>query len=325
MLSRLKAERNDVNARAGTDDHRQFGTRRIASVAVALILFSGGASNGENPTYQASGETNVVPIEKRDSKGMRRIQPVYDGHPTGASVGVREAARETYLFAQLSENAYGPFKPQSRRDAKRGKKAREEYKLPSYITERKPMHNTPFTGFAARVYDVKEPGKKPYVIVAFRGTNFTSPADWLRGNILNTQYRQGLKIVRDLKQQGSKVKVTGHSLGGGIATWVSLQEEDVPAYGFNASHRLTRGAAVDNHRHMVSQYGEVGVSFRRPFRNPKALYTTIPFADGGPLERHTMRYLADGLTSIAAADGDAAAAESVKVNRIVPPKFPLRR
>lgn len=299
MLFKFKGKSKGVNGnrKAGSEDRRKSGHWHFTSALAALILVSGCTSTG-----------------------WKREKVVVDGHHTGATVETRKVAREAYLFAQLSENAYGPFK----QEAKRGKNVREEYKLPSYISERKPMHDTPRTGFSARVYDLIEPGKEPYVIVAFRGTNFTSPADWFLGNIFNTQYKQGLRIVRDLKQQGSKVRVTGHSLGGGIATWVSLQEENVPAFGFNASHRLTRGRAVDNYRLMVSQYGEIGVAFRRVFRNPSGKYRTIPFVDGGPLGRHSMRSLADGLTSIAAADGDPVAVKSVEDNKIES-KFPLVR
>ncbi|MHA3770471.1 lipase family protein [Verrucomicrobiota bacterium sgz303538] len=303
------------------DDHKCALMWRFAAFAAAILPLAGCASVSKNSTARPKTVAGSESVERLDRKGWKRNQMTYDNHPSGASVEVRETARKTYLFAQLAQNAYGPFDAKDGTPKTKPDVVPKEYKLPSYVSERKPMEDDSRTGFAARIYDVRKPGSEPFVVVAFRGTNFTSWPDWVYGNlpVNDSQYKQGLEVVRREKRRnpGTRMVVTGHSLGGAIATYVSLREPNVPAFGFNASHRLTAGLGLPNERYMVSQYGEIGVLFRRVFINASGTYTTINCVHGNALDRHTMTYLADCLTRIAAASGDQAAQTSVKLNSIV--------
>jgi len=247
---------------------------------------------------------------------MVRTQLAYDDHPSGAAIQVREVALDTYLYAQLAQNAY----------------SENEFKLPSYVTELEPADtpgtNTPDTGFAVRTYWVRPPERKPYVVVAFRGTQFTSVPDWKYGNMTDRQYEQGLEHVKRIRKKvpaGTPIIVTGHSLGGAIATSVSLNEENIRAYGFDASLRLRRGRAVSNWREYVSQHGEILAGLRAIVRNPYGRYTVIncPGLSGRPSERHDMRLLAACLTRIAAWE-DKTADWSREENHLGPKERILR-
>jgi hypothetical protein len=222
----------------------------------------------------------------------------YDGHPSGAAVEVREVARDTYLLAQLAHNAY----------------SKEEFKLPSHVTEPDEfiVRDDANTGFAVRTYWVRPANRQPYVVIAFRGTQFSSLADWKYGNLSDRQYLQGLRHFQKVRANvpaGTEIIVTGHSLGGAIATSISLNEENTKAYGFDASLRVRRGRAVHNWREYVSQHGEILAALRAVLINPYGRYTMIncPGGGGGPISRHDMRTLAACLTRIAASDGDKTA------------------
>ncbi len=192
--------------------------------------------------------------------------------------------------------------------------------LPSHVAEFLAIVENAKSGFAARTYRVSKPNEEAYTVIAYRGTNFFQWRDWFHGNLFDAQYRQGLSHFLSIRSQvpaGTRIVVVGHSLGGAIATYVSLRAENAPAYIFNSSPRLTRGPAIANPRVAVSQYGEVLVALRKPFINAGGVYTTINCTNGGPFSRHTQRYLADCLTHIAAWE-DPNALASLEVNAMSP-------
>jgi hypothetical protein len=90
------------------------------------------------------------------------------------------------------------------------------------------------TGFQAGIYS---DGHGDYVL-AFAGTDFKSVADW-RANVgqglgLQTaQYRQAEVLAQDAREAfGNNLAITGHSLGGGLASAASLAT-GTPAVTFN--------------------------------------------------------------------------------------------
>lgn len=217
---------------------------------------------------------------------------------------VRRAAVEAYPYAQMSNNAYA--------DAGR-------YALGPEFTTVRDVPNDKI-GFAYSLFERRSGGQLREVIIAFRGTEFTSLRDWGLGNIMAAQNAEGLKLyesVRASTPADVPVNVTGHSLGGGIATHVSLRHANVKTYIFNASPRFWKSGGIpDNRRLSIVEYGEALKVARLLGREAPQTYISIncsPYAH--PVEQHRIRALADCLTQIAAWD-DPAARASLRRNRI---------
>ena len=86
------------------------------------------------------------------------------------------------------------------------------------------------TSFQVQVYRFLR-GKKPKLAVAFRGTELTELGDWKADvqNFFNgvpKQYEQAVDFVKQvMKKAGSdyEIVLTGHSLGGGLASYAALR------------------------------------------------------------------------------------------------------
>lgn len=112
------------------------------------------------------------------------------------------------------------------------------------------MLSSPQSEFRAEVY-VREIAGQPNYVVAFRGSQ--SASDWganiKQGVGLRTDhYNRALEIgERLIVPQGARVTLTGHSLGGGLASAASLAAE-LPAATFNAAglsdRTLTQARAI---------------------------------------------------------------------------------
>lgn len=237
--------------------------------------------------------------------GNHQVVLTYDNHPSGASREIRATARQTYLYAQLATNAYDED---------------DKFKLPNVDGPFNP--NVSWSGFGARYFKIAGANGEAKCVIAFRGTDFFYPNDWIFGNLLNTQYKQGLAYFDELRQgkecraadgRELPIAVVGHSLGGAIATYISLRRELAPSFVFNTSPRLTRGSAILNERIAVSQYAEVLASLRHVFILAGGTYTTINCKKGGPIGRHSIRPLAECLTAIAASDPEKDGAQDPAV------------
>ena len=210
-------------------------------------------------------------------------------HPSGWADQIRSAAVEAYPYAQMSNNAYADS---------------SAYDLGPEFTNCENVPNDRL-GFAYSTCERREAGRLAEVIIAFRGTEGFISKDMLCGNLLACQNKEGLRVfdqVRAMHDPNVQVNVTGHSLGGGIATHVSLQRPNVKSYIFNASPRFrAHGPIPDNRRLSIVERGEVLKVLRGPGREAPQTYISINCTPGfGPIRQHSIRRLADCLTQIAA-------------------------
>ncbi|HZF96075.1 MAG TPA: hypothetical protein VEZ20_14530 [Allosphingosinicella sp.] len=218
-------------------------------------------------------------------------------HPSGWADQIRIAAVEAYPYAQMSNNAYSDG---------------ERYDLgPDYSNPQNVPNDE--IGFAYSVFERRGAGQLAEVIIAFRGTEGLLGRDMPHGNLLARQNPRGLAAydrIRAATDPQVAVNVTGHSLGGGIATHVSLQRPNVKSYIFNASPRFrANGTIPANRRLSIVERGELLKIFRAPGREAPQTYISINCTPGfAPVSQHSIRQLADCLTRIAAwQDGGARA------------------
>lgn len=215
---------------------------------------------------------------------------------------VQDGAGLTWAYAQMAQNAYG--------------EGAREFVLPATIIPRDRVDNDEID-FAYRIYDRNDGAKRTEVIVAFRGTE--GMGDWWYGNILGRQNLRGLDVVRgvfqELADRGEsdvKVSVTGHSLGGGIAHYVSLRDVELKdgrrvavtrSYVFNNSPRYWRGHGSHKvERIAMVEYGEILKLVRAPANEASQTYMSLNCRSNGlgAIRDHSMYYLAGCLTWIAA-------------------------
>lgn len=208
-------------------------------------------------------------------------------HPSGWSDQKRAAATETYSYALLANNAYSEGLVGD---------------LPGFREVGGKDNDS--RGFAYKVFERLEGDRAVERIIAFRGTELHDLKDMFWGNLLGAQNRRGLRVYDEWSgtPEGIPVTVVGHSLGGAIATHVSLRRGGVNSYIFNASPRFRRkGPQPRNRRLSVAEQGELLKAVRIFGREANQLYIPIGCTHRrGPLTQHRIYPLAACLTQIAA-------------------------
>ncbi len=240
--------------------------------------------------------------------------------PGGWCAFVRDAAVEAYPFAIAATNAYRgdddvyqDLGPTLRR--------LERLEIAEEDADK---------GFGYQIFEQLGPAndigeRKPVArILAFRGTDFDGLTDIFYGTLKNDQIEIALKYFELEKARWSRDLpwiVTGHSLGGALATEVSIQHPEVDAYMFNTSP-FYRGDAMSNdmRRTVFNERGEVLRRF--------AQYDSAPAADAFELNcspeassitKHEIRRLSDCITWIAAYGSEDAGAV-VSANAVPKPR-----
>lgn len=160
-------------------------------------------------------------------------------------------------------------------------------------------------------------------VVAFRGTDFDSATDIWFGTVKDNQIDIALRYFAAEKTRlGDDVPwiVTGHSLGGALATEVSIMYPGVKAYMFNVSP-FYRGDSManDTYRTVINERGEALRQFRKFYASPAAdTFVVNCRPEASSITKHKIRRLSDCITWIAAYE-DPRAHEIVKRYKIRKP------
>jgi hypothetical protein len=123
-------------------------------------------------------------------------------------------------------------------------------------------------GFGASTFEYNREGHAPEVIVAFRGTD--EPGDWLYQNLAMypRQFGPARNYVKEIaaKFPNHRLVAVGHSLGGGLAVHVTLNEETSPmvaeAWALNPSPRIGQAVRSDERIWFAAVEGEALGAFR---------------------------------------------------------------
>jgi hypothetical protein len=160
-------------------------------------------------------------------------------------------------------------------------------------------------------------------ILAFRGTDFDGFTDIFYGTLRNDQIELAIKYFeREQAEFSDDIPwvVVGHSLGGALATEVSMKHPEVRAYMFNTSPFYGGDAMTNDMRRTVfNERGEVLRRFARFDEAPAAeVFTLNCGPQNDTFTKHRIRPLADCIVWIAAY-GSEDAEMVVKANGITRP------
>lgn len=238
--------------------------------------------------------------------------------PGGWCDFVRDAAQTSYGYAMLSSNAY---------------QDEDSFAALPLAFEPGQAAGNDASGLAYSVFDRFEVrgskrGRLLARVIAFRGTEGASWNDLFSGTLGDRQ-RFGARAVyvaerAALDEAGMTevaIEVTGHSLGGALATQISIDHPEVKAYLFNTSPFFTGDPMLnDTNRLAISERGEFLRLLRRyklSAASEQVIINCNPLANAG--SKHSIRKLAECLTWIAAY-GDSEALALVRRNLIKKPE-----
>jgi hypothetical protein len=133
---------------------------------------------------------------------------------------------------ELGAMAYNSYSPSTANEITTG----------AWVADTSGLTRTVSNGFSAAVYS----DASGAVVIAFRGTDrltndfFVDDNDWLTGNVpsalgyYSSQVLEAIKLVADVQalHPGAAIQLTGHSLGGGLASLMAVYF-DLPAVVFD--------------------------------------------------------------------------------------------
>gem|GEM_PF-1053637 len=242
--------------------------------------------------------------------GCTTLTPISDGGTdpvAGWNAETRDLASRSWLYAQLSTNAYQDF---------------EMFTLPGDVVQR-PSSGNDGVGYAYVIFDRFEGDQLAETIIAYRGTEADLANGYLDitlGSVLGLHHDRGLATATAVENQLASIDtsqpelaVTGHSLGGAIAHHVTdhLLGEDGPVVArsivFNDSPRVVGFGIDDVDRTAIVESGDFVGALRALGHSSEDVHYPIDCQAGfAPFRAHAIRDLAECLTWIAAYDDPAA-------------------
>jgi uncharacterized Zn-binding protein involved in type VI secretion len=227
-----------------------LGDPKLAAARTVLI---GGASGASELGLKAARRRERL---RQLALGRDKAAQMSDGDERTKLV----AAIERFAFnihgaemAQLSANVYRPKAGDPPKPTPTGWKniSNDPNRLKKLGLEQSDLH-VPGSNYRAQVYEPDPAvfGDDMKTTIAFKGTDPASGEDWqnnLDQGLDNDSlyYRQAVGIGTKLDKRGANVEITGHSLGGGMASGAS-RASGAPATTFNAAGL---------HENTVAHYG----------------------------------------------------------------------
>lgn len=225
-------------------------------------------------------------------------------HPSGFAKQIRATAIESFEYAQMSYNVYDKA---------------DGFDLPDDLKPLEAQYRSDID-FQYKVWS-RDAGDGPSeIVLVFRGTD--SLIGDLSGNAFLQQQHAGLDLFDRFRSRypNASFIVAGHSLGGAIASHITLNRPDVSGYFFDSSPRFLKGRRnFENRRNSIVEYGEILKLLRLFGREPTQLYTSVNCINGSPVAQHSQRKLAECLTWMAAWTNERAK-QSMINNRITNPE-----
>jgi hypothetical protein len=207
-----------------------------------------------------------------------------------------DIAAQYAVYAILSNDAYSSSHVQL--PLPQGWKENTNFRVPT----------DPKTGYAQAVYERYQDDKLVEVVLSFRGTD--NKKDWItsleplhRIQVPEAEVNYN-KVLNKYKDTGAKITVTGHSLGGGLAMYISFHYQGADAIVFNASPVAKPGLKPirTNKRISISESGEILEAPRdaviAKWVNTKSI--KFRFLHGAPISQHDMSKLAFNLVRLGA-------------------------
>ncbi len=252
--------------------------------------------------YSAAHDSVYAVLDKNSSKQI---------YPTRG-----ELAKRHYLHAAMSSNVY------------RSPKKKPIFRIPGWtVIEEK----TSLSGFGMQLYgDRGKDEKSERLVVAYRGTDFSSIKDWGNNLALRepAQYSEAYRELKRIRSENpdASITVTGHSLGGGIALNMSLRFNGIDAVVFNASPRFyfaDASNAYDNNRVFLHERGELlnGLfgnwsELRLPNQTSYGNYSFLDYTvrSISPVQEHGIYEFTRGLVVVAMTRGELHAQQMFAAN-----------